>query len=231
MIARTAAIALLTGVVGACASAPTVPPLTVQDVKQLKPAKTEEYRIEFGDTLAVQFPYHPEMKQDALVRPDGKIVVPMVGDVFVAGMTTWEVEKRLVEATSEYLRNPEVRVQVIRLQERHVYVGGEVVKPGLVPYNAALTPLQAVVAAGGFKETGRLDSVILVRTDASGHVVLSRKLDLKAAALHGAAELLGLMPRDVLFVPRTPVADANLWVKQYLTDMIPFLRVNAVPFP
>jgi protein involved in polysaccharide export with SLBB domain len=186
----------------------------------------ETYRIEPGDSIQIRYTFHPEMNQDEVVRPDGKITATMVGDINVAGMTTAELARFMVERTSHRLRDPEVVVEVAQFNEKSVYVGGEVGKPGTIPYHRGLSPLQAILAAGGFLDTARLDSIILVRADMQENDFISRKLNLHEVVVEGTKEPIALAPRDVIFVPRTSIANANIWVRQHITDLVPFLRGN-----
>jgi polysaccharide export outer membrane protein len=137
-------------------------------------------------------------------------------------MTPEQLETLLVGRTADQLRTPEVVVGITRFGEKNVFVGGEVGKPGLVPYRKGLTPLQAIIAAGGFRTTARTDSVILIRTG-EGDAFVSRKLNLATMVTDGIKEPISLAPHDILYVPRTEVSEANLWVDQYITRMIPFL--------
>jgi protein involved in polysaccharide export with SLBB domain len=216
------AVAALAG----CNSQPiTVPALTAEDVPTMTALGNfphEVYRIEPGDTLQIRYVYHPEMKQEDVVRPDGKITANLIGEIEVAGLTTKDLETMLVQRTSDQLRNPEVAVSISKFAEKTVFVGGEVTRPGTLPYKKGLTPMQAVLAAGGFRDTARVDSVIVVR--AAKDQVMSRKLNLDEVVRDGAKEVLMLAPNDILFVPRTDIADANIWVRQHLTDLIPFFR-------
>jgi len=155
-----------------------------------------------------------------IVQPDGRITAIMVGEITVAGMTTAELEKTLVERTSDHLRNPEVVVTIVSFAEKNVYVGGEVGRPGTIPYRKGLSPLQAIIAAGGFiRETAQVDSVVLVRTGGSDNNFISRKLNLSEAITDGMKESLYLAPHDVIYVPSTSIADTNLWVRQHITDI------------
>ena len=114
------------------------------------------YFITAGDTIHIRYPFHPEMDQEALVQPDGKIMASGIGSFAVAGLSTAQVEQLLKEKTSSRLRNPEIVVTIRRFTDRAVYVGGEVGGPGTQLYRRGLTPLQAVIAAGGFRETARV---------------------------------------------------------------------------
>jgi len=210
-----------------CAKPINIPPLSSEEIAHFQAAANyphSSYRIEPGDTLQIRYPFHQEMNQDELVRPDGKVTATMLGEIMVAGMSTSDLEALLRERTSHRLRNPEVTVMVSRLSDKSVFVGGEVGKPGVVPYRLGLSPLQAVIASGGFRDTARVDSVILIRTGGEADTFVSRKLNLAEVVTQGMKEPIYLAPQDVLFVPRTAIADANLWVRQHITDLIPFLR-------
>jgi protein involved in polysaccharide export with SLBB domain len=214
-----AAMVMVTG----CASV-NVPALTADDVAKVKDAGNfpeHVYRIEPGDTIAIRYPFHSEMDQQATVEPDGKIMATRIGRLGVAGLTTGELEALLKEKTSDRLRDPEVVVTILKFSDKTVYVGGEVGKPGTIPYLRGMTPLQAVITAGGFLPTGKLDSVILVRGTNSSQFI-ARTLNLEESIADGTREPLVLAPHDIIFVPRTRIANANLWVKQHIVDLLPF---------
>jgi|SRR5262245_30414426 len=226
-------LAIALAALAGCTSPPiTVPPLTEADIGAMNAAAnfpSEAYRLEPGDAVQIRYTHHPEMAQDDLIPPDGKINAKLVGEIDVTGMTAEQLEQLLVQRTSDQLKAPEVVVSVTRFSEKLVYVGGEVARPGTFPYRRGLTPLQAVAASGGFRDTARVDSVILVRGGADNKFV-ARKLNLEQVVTDGVKEPIRLAPHDVIFVPRTDVADANIWVRQHITDMIPLFRgvgVNA----
>jgi protein involved in polysaccharide export with SLBB domain len=211
-----------------CGSKINVQPMAPGDIEkmeQLGNFPERSYRIEPGDALQVRYTFHPEMNQEVLVRPDGKAALTLVGELSVADLKTSELEKKLVELTSHRLKDPEVVVTVTKFSEKHVYIGGEVGRPGMIPYRKGLTPLQAVIAAGGFNDTARGDSVILVRIGGpDNETVLSRKLNLLEETTRGMSAKLYLAPHDVLYIPKTRIAEADLWVRQHISDLLPFLR-------
>ena len=225
-------VVVLTMLVG-CNRPINVPLLTEADVPQLDAAANfphRTYRIEAGDTLLIRYEFHQEKNQEVAVQPDGKIAVTQVGELEVAGLTPPQLEERLREKTARWLRNPEVTVTVTKFGEKTVFVGGEVTRPGAVNYRRGLTPLQAIIAVGGFREGARLDSIILVRTGGPEGRLISRRLDLEQAVNEGTGEPVALAPHDIVYVPRTAIADAGLWVKQHIADMLPFLRMS-MPIP
>jgi protein involved in polysaccharide export with SLBB domain len=215
----------------ACGKPITVPPLKAEEVPTITSLGNfpdQIYKIEPGDTIQIRYLYHPEMRQEDIVRPDGKITANLLGEIVVGGMTTRELEAYLTKATADQLRNPDIVVSISKFADKQVFVGGEVTRPGPLPYRKGLTPLQAVIGTGGFKDTARLDSIIIVRfggKDANGKdQIMARKLDLDQVVNDGAKEPINLAPNDIVFVPRTEVANANIWVRQHITDMVPLFR-------
>ena len=104
------------------------------------------------------------MNQEEIVRPDGQIRVMHKEGVLVVGMTAADLSRFLVEHTSHRLHDSEVIVDRFRSSKTTVYVGGEVGRSGAVPCREGLSPLiQPVLVAGGFRESARLESIILVR--------------------------------------------------------------------
>lgn len=209
-----------------------VAPLRAEEVPQFDAAANFphlNYRFEPGDTIQIRYTFHPDMNQEVTVLPDGKVLAQMVGEINVWGITASQLEKLLVTRTSDRLREPEIVVSVTKFAERTIYIGGEVERPGTIPYRRGLSPLQAVIAAGGFKTSAQQDSVILVRNAGSENNFMSRKLNLNEAINDGTKEPVFLAPHDVIYVPRTAIADANLFVKQYILDLIP-VRPGSIPW-
>jgi protein involved in polysaccharide export with SLBB domain len=210
----------------ACGAPLNVKPLATEEIPLLQPPVNyadEKYIIVPDDTLQIRYVFHPDMNQEAVVQPDGKITAALAGQVTVAGMTTAKLEELLKQRTSDQLRDPEVVVNISKFAERNVYIGGEVAKPGLVRYRKGLTPLQAVIASGGFLESARADSVVLIRGADSPNDFVSRKLNLTESVAESIKEPLFLAPHDVVYVPKTSISEANLWVRQHITDLFPFL--------
>jgi len=218
----------------ACGTPGSVPKLSPEEAKRFESAGNfphESYRIEPGDRIAIRFVYHPEMNQDAIVRPDGKIRANAVGDILVAGRSTTEVEDELEKATASRLRDPETEVSIAEYTVRSVFVTGEVAKPGPIIYRKGLTPLQAVIQAGGFRETALIDHVVLIRATDDKERFISRAMDLRDVLHHGEKESVRLAPRDVVYVPKTRIAETDLWIDQHVTRLFPFIRGTGASFP
>jgi protein involved in polysaccharide export with SLBB domain len=226
-ILQTVTLFILLPLLWGCGASITAPPLSLEEIPRIQAIGNyphQNYRIEPGDTIRIQYTFHREMDQEEVVRPDGKIAAKLIGEIMVSGMAPEQLETLLVGRTADQLRNPEVIVGITRFGKKNVFVGGEVGKPGFVPYRKGLTPLQAIIAAGGFLTTARTDSVILVRTG-EGDAFVSRTLNLATTITDGIKEPISLAPHDVVYVPRTDIAEANLWVEQHYKSMFPFMGV------
>ena len=161
----------------------------------------------------------PRLSQYQSVGLDGKITVHWVGEVQAAGLTPAELDSLLTDTYSEKIVRPELVVIIQSFEGHAVYVGGEVQKPGEIPYRGRLSALQAIVCAGGNTEEAKLDAVILVRslgTEKSEIV----ELDLSQTHEKGTKEIT-LEPYDILFVPRTAIAKVDRFVGQYIHSIIP----------
>jgi len=184
------------------------------------PIQRSEYRLNVGDRVQIKFPYHGRLDQEVPVRPDGKISLEVTGELPAEGLTPRELEARIAEAASRHLRDPAVVVIVKQTGEQRVYVGGEVGKPGFVLVQEGMTPLQAVLAVGGFKDTAQLDSVLYVTPGPSGSFEATR-VDLDDVLRNGTPETVRLRGNDVVYVPTTRIANANMFVEKYIRNMLP----------
>jgi polysaccharide biosynthesis/export protein len=181
----------------------------------------KEYRIQPGDQLDVKLFYNPELNEQLTVRPDGRITLQLVNDVVAAGLTPAQLTAELTKAYSGELRNPKVAVILRTSVADRVYVDGEVNKAGLVPLVGPTTILQSISQAGGIKETAKTGEVILLRKMEDNKMTPFRiSLD---DAFKGAGESndIYLKPNDIVYVPKSTIADVNTWVDQYIRRNIP----------
>lgn len=180
---------------------------------------TGEYRLQPGDLLRVKFLYHPELDVKVPVRPDGAITLQVAGEIQASGLTTTELENVVKERSSDRLREPEVVVMVAQLGDRKVYVGGEVRVPGFVKYRPGMSPLQAIIDRGGFKDTARMDSVLRLSPSQSDYQ--GTRLDFTRMLSQGNEGATQLAAGDVLYVPRTFIGDVNAFVRLYIRGLLP----------
>lgn len=181
-----------------------------------------DYRIQPGDTLLIRFSYHPEQNQEVVVGPDGKVFFQVIGEVPVAGRTTTQIAEDLVTRYTKTLREPEIAVTLKAMHEMKVWVGGEVTKPGFVAFRPGLTAVQAVMDAGGPKETARMQDVVHLKRRSRDAQLEATKVDLLGVLRDGDPSTdVPLTPTDVLFVPKTTIARLNQFVDQYILKLIP----------
>lgn len=179
------------------------------------------YRIEPNDVLDIDFYLNPEFNDEQTVRPDGKITLRLVGEIQAKGRTPGELARDLDKAYAHELYSPGATVHVKSTPSRLVYVDGQVAHPGAFAIEPRMSALQALAEAGGITEEAAPANALLIRRDACG-TPAGIKLDL-ASARNGAApqQDQGVMPGDIIYVPRSKIADVDLFVKQYIKNLLP----------
>lgn len=217
-------VLLAAAVAGGCATSTPQPTSSPQGL--VPPAESQaEYVIQRGDTLLIKFYYHPDNDQEVVVRPDGKIPLSLVGDVQAAGLTSVQLSEELVRRYSANLRDPKVAVGLKAQGARGIYVGGEVVRPSFVQYRQGVTAIQVILEAGGLKDTAKPSDVVVLQKGADDRYRVS-KINIDEIISNGdMGSDITLGPSDVVFVPRSAVANANLFVEQYIIRMLP-VRLN-----
>jgi len=187
-------------------------------------AMPPEYRFGPGDEIEIKMIYHPELSDRLLVAPDGRVSLPLVGSVRVEGKTSDELAAELKALYRKELREPEVTVIGRAFASQRVLVGGEVMAPGVYTITGRLGAMQAAMLAGGFRETARLDQVALIRRGPDDKPML-RIVNVEAVLNgSGSGNDVPLAPYDIVFVPRSTVAEIDLWVEQYINRTLPFGR-------
>jgi polysaccharide export outer membrane protein len=159
----------------------------------------QEYRLGPGDKLRVEVYREPQLSQSLQVRPDGRITLPLVGDVAAAGVTASDLRDSLTASLKEYVQNPVVTVIVTDAVAAQVYVIGEVSSPGVQVMQGPMTVLQALAQAGGLKEFAKKGDIRVLRTSGTG-LTTTLNFDYKDA-INGAAQPLFLQPGDTIVVP------------------------------
>jgi polysaccharide export outer membrane protein len=182
-----------------CAAKAQVPP----------PADSEfaaSYRIGVDDTVQVSVWRNPELSISVPVRPDGKISVPLIGDVQAGGKTPEEVAASIEQQLASYVRDPKVAVILTQLNSHEfisrVRVTGAVRTPVSMPYRQGMTVLDAVLQAGGVTEFAAADRTRLYRRPAAGADARPYNVRLGAILDKGDLETnFPVQPGDVITVP------------------------------
>jgi polysaccharide export outer membrane protein len=158
-----------------------------------------EYRISRGDKLRVEVYKDDYLSQSLQVRPDGRITLPLAGDLEAAGLTSIELRDRITATLKEFVANPVVTVIVVEVVEPLVYVMGEVNQPGSVPMRGPMTVLQALAVAGGFKEFANPGGIRILRRSADNSKVETIPFNYKNAVKNGTS--IFLQEGDTVVVP------------------------------
>jgi len=228
---RTVTLPLLAVVLctlAACSypKAPYEPPLpTLANPGTTAPGS---YQMLVGDALSIKFYKNPELNEDVVVRSDGMISLQLVGDVPAAGRTPMELSGDLKQRFSSELQDPSISVIVRKPVADRVYVGGEVGKQGFIDLTGGLTVFQAIQASGGFVKTAHRAQVILIRRTPDGKAT-GRSIDVRPVqeGEHPENDVV-LAANDVIFVPRSKIANVDNFVEMYIRELLP---VSYIPLP
>ncbi len=160
----------------------------------------DDYRLQPGDKLRIEVYKDAQLSQSVQVRPDGKITLPLIGDVTAMSLTPLDLRDRVATALKEYVNNPVVTVIVVEGTIPTAYVVGEVNRPGPVALQGEMTVLQALAVAGGLKDFADSKNIRILRKSTSG---LSQTIpfNYKDAIKGGGPGAVYLQSGDTVVVP------------------------------
>ncbi len=180
-----------------------------------------QYRLYPGDEIDVQIPSAPELGKTAVVQPDGRVAMPLIGPIMVADRSIEQVEAAMSQAYSADLLRPQVEVAIKTTQPLKVFVGGEVDKPGVYDMPGDIDAFRAVIMAGGFKTSAKRGEVVVIRRAANGKAMMRTVNLIRGITDPGRTDLVPLRRFDIVYVPRTHISEAGLFVQQYFRDITP----------
>jgi polysaccharide export outer membrane protein len=135
-------------------SAPAAPPATVA-----------EYHLQPGDLLTVSVWKEQDLTLEVLVRPDGGVSFPLVGDVAASGKSVEALRQEFTERLKRYIPNPVVTVSAKTIGGNHVYVVGKVLRPGEYPFSRPVDVMQALSLAGGTTSFAAVNDIVILRRE------------------------------------------------------------------
>ena len=159
------------------------------------------YVIGADDLLAVSVWKEPDISRSILVRSDGKISLPLAGEVIAAGQTPQQLEQEITARLKSYITNPEVTVIVQQMNSEKYNILGQVAKPGAYPLTSATTIVDAIATAGGFKDFAKKKGIYILRRNAAGveaHIAFNYQDYVKG---HNPGQNITLQPHDTIIVP------------------------------
>jgi polysaccharide export outer membrane protein len=123
---------------------------------------TGPFTVDAGDVLSVFVWKHPQLSAQVVVRPDGKLSYPLVGEMDGAGLTVKQIEGAITRELKKQVREPEVTVMLQTVNSFRIYVLGEVAKSGIFQLSGPVTVVQAIAMAGGFTPFASRSKIIIV---------------------------------------------------------------------
>jgi protein involved in polysaccharide export with SLBB domain len=184
--------------------------------------EAREFRLSPGDVIEFRFYHNPELNDTVQIRPDGRISLPLVGEIDLRNKSVAEVTRAIEGLFAAHLKTPSITIQVRSYASQKVYVGGEVLRPGVISLAGELSLLEAIMEAGGAQHTASSSSVILIRKGDRGAPTRQRiAMKGKDGAPTTEAGTL-LRPFDIVLVPASGITKADRWVDKYIRQLIPF---------
>lgn len=198
-LALCAAFSMLTG----CSDELTLPPVGIT-ASTASYENSSDYRLGPGDVVNVVVWHNTDLSSQVPVRPDGRISMPLLGDVVAAGKTPMDLAKEIKDKLKPYVKDPLVTVtptQFVGPIARQVRVIGEAVQPRAVPYSSNMTLLDVMIAVGGLTRYADGDRAVIVRLEKGTQKTYHVHLD--GLIRDGdVSENVALEPGDVLIIPQ-----------------------------
>jgi len=189
-----------------------------------EPETRPEYRLSFGDVIEVKVFNHEQFNDTVAMRPDGRITLQRIGDIFAIGMTPSALDSLITAHYARFIRDPDLTVFVREFGRYQYYVFGEVNTAGGFKLESDITVLQALANAGGPKDGAQMRSVFVLRRKEG------RKLDVLRFDLGRIAgdrrwmtvnPTFFVQPQDVIYVPKSFIASVGSFLDQVYRGVLP----------
>jgi protein involved in polysaccharide export with SLBB domain len=226
---------MVVGAIG-CSSSAATGQTYFRDMSSLESgsaATVPEYRLGFGDEIEVKFFSNDQFNELISVRPDGRISLERIGDIYVNGMTPSQLDSLVTLTYGDIILNPDVTVFVRRFGSYPVYVLGEAKNPGAYPVERNMTIVQVLSVAGGVPFSGAMGSVMVLR-QGRNEEIKAVKIDVNYYLAGGRLRLTTLekeidisvndffiQPMDIVYVPRTPIASIVEFLEEIYRGVLP----------
>jgi polysaccharide export outer membrane protein len=164
-------------------------------------AHDNSFVIGNDDVLAINVWKEPDVSRSIPVRSDGKISLPLVGEVQATGRTPLKLEEEIAARLKNYIAEPEVTVIVQQINSQKFNILGMVNKPGSYVINNSATVLDAIALAGGFRDFAKQKSIYILRQDADGSQTRLPFNYKEVVKGKNSGQNIKLQPRDTIVVP------------------------------
>lgn len=163
-------------------------------------AEPSDYVIGPDDVLGIVFWRETDLSGDVVVRPDGRITLPVIGEMMAAGLRPEQLQEQIQAAATKYINDPNVAVVVRTINSRKVFVTGRVTTPGTYDLKTAIRIMQAIALAGGLTEYADAKNITVLRTKSGQTQVLKFNYRDVAKGKNLDQNVL-LLPGDTIIVP------------------------------
>lgn len=183
------------------ASAPDTSKSSVHQAMGSDPNEIDNYVIGENDILAISVWNEPNMRQSIPVRPDGKISLPLIGDIQASGRTPTQLQADIATKLETYITHPDVTVIVQEINSKKYNILGRVLKPGSYPLSRTTTVLDAIAQSGGFQDFAKEKDIYILRDKpgaGKSRFPFNYKSVIKGKHLE---ENINLEPNDTIVVP------------------------------
>jgi polysaccharide export outer membrane protein len=163
---------------------------------------TTDYILGPEDVLEITVWKNADLSKLVQVRPDGRISLPLIGDVPAVGRTTAQLTEEISNRLKAFMENPTVSIVVKEVNSYTIYVLGEVAKPGKYPLKTKTTLLQAITLSSGFTPTAARNKIVIFRFEKDGEAQTKIKASYDDIVLRdGSDQNIVLRPGDLIVVP------------------------------
>jgi polysaccharide export outer membrane protein len=171
------------------------------DVPKPKDMPASDYVIGPDDLLSIVFWRDQQLSAEVVVRPDGKISLPLLDDVQASGLTPKQLRDRLLTEARRYISEPVATVVVRQVNSRKVYITGLVARPGQYPLTPSMTVLQLIATAGGLQDFAKGREIRIVRTENGKPLNIRFDYEEMVKRPEKTAQNVELKPGDTIIVP------------------------------
>jgi polysaccharide export outer membrane protein len=164
-------------------------------------AHDSTFVIGADDVLAISVWKEPDVSRSIVVRSDGKISLPLAGEIVAAGQTPLQLEQEITTRLKNYITDPQVTVIVQQINSQKFNILGQVTKPGAYPLSAAATIVDAIAAAGGFRDFAKKKGIYILRKNTSGvevRIPFNYQDFIKGK---NTSQNIAIQPHDTIIVP------------------------------
>ncbi len=173
----------------------------------------DDYRIANGDVLKIAVWKVEELQGNIIVRPDGKISFPLVGDLKAAGRTIAELSEDITQKLKVYIKNPQVSVMVQAFGGRKVITMGEISSPGIIRFTEPIRIMEALALSGSYLESACLSNVLVIRGDLRNHTKVI-VVDVTRILKGHFEENIYMDSNDIIYLPRSIIGNIAYLIRQ-----------------